>query len=137
MGQRSSRTKGRASDIDTYVGTRLRLRRCLMGVTQEQLAKAQNVSFQQIQKYENGKNRISVGRLYGCAKTLECPLDYFFDGYEENYKKANQFEILDSDIPANFMKIWKKFLLIKKQKNRNSAIQAATIIMDTFIGVEK
>jgi transcriptional regulator with XRE-family HTH domain len=69
-----------AHPIDVHVGRRLRQRRRLLGLTQEKLAKAVDIRFQQIQKYESGSNRISASRLWSLAKALEVSISYFFDG---------------------------------------------------------
>jgi transcriptional regulator with XRE-family HTH domain len=68
------------NDIDLHLGKRLRRRRRLLGLTQQQLAAAVGVRFQQIQKYECGANRISAARLWGLAEALEVPVGYFYDG---------------------------------------------------------
>jgi len=65
--------------VDVHVGARLRLRRNLMGMSQEQLGKACGLTFQQIQKYERGANRMGSSRLYQFAKLLDVPVSYFFD----------------------------------------------------------
>jgi DNA-binding XRE family transcriptional regulator len=66
--------------IDLHVGRRLRGRRLTIGMSQEKLSKAVGVTFQQIQKYENGKNRISGGRMAKMASALGVEPSYFFDG---------------------------------------------------------
>ena len=66
--------------IDIHVGRRLRARRRLLGLTQETLASAVDIKFQQIQKYESGANRVSASRLWALAKALDVPVSYFFDG---------------------------------------------------------
>jgi transcriptional regulator with XRE-family HTH domain len=66
--------------IDVHLGKRLRRRRRLLGLTQQQLAGACGVRFQQIQKYECGANRISAARLWQLAEALEVPVGYFYDG---------------------------------------------------------
>lgn len=71
------------NDIDTHLGKRLRRRRRLLGLTQQQLAGAVGVRFQQIQKYECGANRISAARLWQLAEALETPVAYFYDGLAE------------------------------------------------------
>ncbi len=68
-----------ASEIDQQVGERIRRRRVLLGLTQDQLGEAIGISYQQIQKYEAGANRISAGRLYQMALTLQVPVGWFFD----------------------------------------------------------
>ncbi|MEQ8356422.1 MAG: helix-turn-helix transcriptional regulator [Kiloniellaceae bacterium] len=65
--------------IDTAIGSRLRLRRLAMGFSQETLARALGITFQQIQKYERGSNRIFASRLYHLAQALRVPLAYFFE----------------------------------------------------------
>src|ERR1700712_1952404 len=68
------------NDIDLHLGKRLRRRRRLLGLTQQQLATVVGVRFQQIQKYECGANRISAARLWSLATALEVPVGYFYDG---------------------------------------------------------
>ena len=68
------------NDIDLHLGKRLRRRRRLLGLTQQQLAGAVGVRFQQIQKYECGANRISAARLWSLSEALEVPVGYFYDG---------------------------------------------------------
>ena len=65
--------------VDIHVGARLRLRRNLMGMSQEQLGKACGLTFQQIQKYERGTNRMGASRLFQFAKLLDVTVSYFFD----------------------------------------------------------
>ncbi len=71
-----------AHQIDEHVGRRIRLRRTLLGLTQEQLAAALAISYQQVQKYETGANRVSAGRLYQIAQHLSVEVGYFFEGLE-------------------------------------------------------
>jgi transcriptional regulator with XRE-family HTH domain len=73
-----------ATDIDLHLGRRLRRRRRLLGLTQQQLALAVGIRFQQIQKYECGANRISAARLWQLAEALETPVAYFYDGLAES-----------------------------------------------------
>lgn len=72
-----------ANDIDLHLGRRLRRRRRLLGLTQQQLASAVGIRFQQIQKYECGANRISAARLWQLAEALEIPIGYFYDGLSD------------------------------------------------------
>ncbi len=71
-----------SDDIDFHLGKRMRRRRRLLGLTQQQLAMACGVRFQQIQKYECGANRVSAARLWRIAGALEVPVGYFFEGLE-------------------------------------------------------
>ena len=87
------RPKNMGNEIDVHLGKRLRRRRRLLGLTQQQLAGACGVRFQQIQKYECGANRISAARLWQLSEALESPVSYFYDGLEEAIERreaANQ-----------------------------------------------
>ena len=74
----------RIRPIDQHVGERIRLRRTERGLTQEQLAEALDVSYQQVQKYETGANRISAGRIYEISRKLDVTVGYFFEGLDGN-----------------------------------------------------
>jgi len=65
--------------IDVHVGNRIRMRRQIVGMSQEKLGELLGITFQQVQKYEKGTNRISASRLYYCAKILGVPAQFFFD----------------------------------------------------------
>ncbi len=67
-------------EVDVHVGKRVRHRRWLIGMTQQQLAESVGIKFQQIQKYETGMNRISASRLWDIAGALGVPVSYFFEG---------------------------------------------------------
>ncbi len=74
--------KGKPHDVDIHVGGRVRLRRSALGLSQDQLGAAIGLSFQQIQKYERGANRIGASRLYEMSKILNIPISYFFEGFD-------------------------------------------------------
>jgi transcriptional regulator with XRE-family HTH domain len=76
-------------DIDLHLGKRLRARRRLLGLTQQQLAEVVGVRFQQIQKYECGANRISASRLWNMAEVLNVPVSYFYEGLESTPRAIN------------------------------------------------
>jgi len=69
----------RPSPIDVHVGSRVRLRRTLLGMSQEKLGEALGLTFQQVQKYERGVNRIGASRLFDLARVLDVPISFFFD----------------------------------------------------------
>ena len=71
-------SKGFPNPIDTHVGSRIRLRRTLLGISQEALAKGIGLTFQQVQKYEKGVNRVGAGRLVRVAEALDVPVSFFF-----------------------------------------------------------
>lgn len=73
----------RATETDRFVGTRIRERRIMLGLSQQQMAEMIGVTYQQAHKYERGINRISAGRLYQIAQVLKVPVSYFYDGLEE------------------------------------------------------
>jgi transcriptional regulator with XRE-family HTH domain len=79
-----------ANDIDLHLGKRLRRRRRLLGMTQQQLATAVGVRFQQIQKYECGANRISAARLWQLSEALDVPVSYFFDQLSERTQAVDR-----------------------------------------------
>ncbi|THH35832.1 XRE family transcriptional regulator [Aliishimia ponticola] len=68
--------------VDIHVGKRVRQRRWLLGLTQQQLGEAVGIKFQQVQKYETGANRVSASRLWEIAKVLEVPVTFFFEGLD-------------------------------------------------------
>lgn len=69
-----------SNSVDSQVGARMRARRLVLGISQEDLGKAVGVSFQQIQKYEKGANRIGASRLQKLSHALQVPISYFFEG---------------------------------------------------------
>ena len=76
--------RGVPNPIDVHVGRRMRLRRTLLGVSQERLGEAIGLTFQQIQKYERGTNRIGASRLFDLARVLDVPVGFFFDDMSED-----------------------------------------------------
>ena len=90
--------------IDLHVGKRLRLRRTLLGMSQEQLGAELNITFQQVQKYERGANRISASRLWEISHVLDVLIVYFFDDITETTMRSSPQRLasgVDSDMPAN------------------------------------
>ncbi|OSQ40910.1 transcriptional regulator [Thalassospira mesophila] len=70
---------GKPNPVDIHVGARVRLRRTLLGMSQEKLGEAIGLTFQQVQKYERGANRVGASRLYDLSRVLEVPVSFFFD----------------------------------------------------------
>ena len=88
-----------ADETDLHVGKRLRRRRRLLGMTQQDLATQVGVRFQQIQKYECGANRMTSSRLFDLSRALNVSVQYFFDGMEgEDLLAANDADRMDGDI---------------------------------------
>lgn len=87
--------------VDVYVGKRLRLKRTLQGLSQEAIGNAIGVTFQQIQKYERGINRMGASRLFDFARALGVPVSYFFEGYNEDSGNAqNAYGMAEGASPA-------------------------------------
>jgi DNA-binding XRE family transcriptional regulator len=74
--------RSRAQDVDRFVGMKMRERRIMLGLTQQQMAELIGVTYQQAHKYEKGINRVAAGRLYNIAQALGVDINYFFDGME-------------------------------------------------------
>lgn len=87
-----------AHPVDVHVGKRVRHRRWLIGMTQQQLAEKVGIKFQQIQKYETGANRVSASRLWDIADALEVQVSFFFDGLEEAAKSEAEQSMLPADL---------------------------------------
>ncbi|OUS36990.1 transcriptional regulator [Rhodobacterales bacterium 56_14_T64] len=88
-----------AHPVDVHVGKRIRHRRWLTGMTQQQLAEQVGIKFQQIQKYETGANRVSASRLWDIADSLTVPVSFFFEGLEGADKTSSE----KSSVPADLM----------------------------------
>jgi transcriptional regulator with XRE-family HTH domain len=75
--------------VDVHVGKRIRLRRTLLGMSQEQLGTALNITFQQVQKYERGANRVSASRLWDISQIVDVPISYFFEDMSDVTLKSS------------------------------------------------
>ena len=97
--------RSRAQDVDRHVGARMRERRILLGLTQQQLAELIGVTYQQTHKYETGINRIAAGRLYQLAQALGVEVGYFYDGLTTTpgAVKASPQQRLMLELTRNFM----------------------------------
>ena len=97
----------RASSIDRHVGARIRERRIMLGLSQQQMADMIGVTYQQAHKYERGINRISAGRLYEITRVLNVPITYFFEGLEvkEDDESLNPRQRMCLEVARNFASI--------------------------------
>ena len=93
-----NREKQMTHPVDTHVGIKIRQRRWLVGMTQQQLAAEVGIKFQQIQKYETGANRVSASRLWDIAGTLQVEVSFFFEGL-----KAMRADGANAALPADLM----------------------------------
>ncbi len=109
------------SDFNKHLGEMLRKRRLALGLTQTKVAKAINVTFQQIQKYEKGINGVSSVRLLQLAGYLKVPINYFFDNYSEYLNNLNKTAENYMSVNYNFLaKIYSE--LPQEQKNKFSKL---------------
>ena len=88
--------------VDVHVGKRIRHRRWLVGMTQQQLAESVGIKFQQIQKYETGMNRVSASRLWDIASSLSVPVSFFFEGLEDSSNAVEPEPT--ADVPLDILK---------------------------------
>src|SRR5580692_1085237 len=120
----------RTTAVDTHVGLKIRARRNLLGLSQTELADAAGISFQQIQKYEKGTNRVGAGRLQQFSEALGVPPSYFFEGAPTVGKKqpAPQEGELSEGTIVSFLgtregaALVRAFMAIKQKPIRQNAI---------------
>jgi transcriptional regulator with XRE-family HTH domain len=115
--------RGRSTGaIDDYVGGRIRERRIMLGLTQQQLAEMIGVTYQQAHKYERGINRVSAGRLYEIARVLNAPITYFYEGLgEETPRPVAPHQRMLLEIARNFAEI-------QNEKHQEAVSQLARVL---------
>ena len=120
--------KKHANPVDAQVGSRVRLRRMLIGMSQERLGELLGLTFQQVQKYEKGVNRIGAGRLFDVARILGVPIDYFYEsvagqlggrGFSENESSPPVMEFVSS---GEGLQLSLAFMRIKDPKVRKRVL---------------
>jgi len=103
-------------NFNKHLGSKLRMRRLALGLTQTKVAQAINVTFQQIQKYEKGTNGISSLRIMQLANFLKVPVVYFFEGYP-TYSEVNKNKMISEDLNYSFLaKIFSNLSEVQKEK---------------------
>ena len=125
--------KSKPDRIDHQVGNVIKLRRMILGLSQQDLSKSLGVSVQQIQKYEKAINRVSSGRLYALSKCLKIPVSYFFEQAERDSKiiesvfseDSAKYEIDDKEVLSEkeIISLIKYFSLIKKPMVRKKFLE--------------
>ena len=110
----------RANTADRHVGARIRERRIMLGLSQQQLAAMIGVTYQQAHKYERGLNRISAGRLYDIAGVLSVPISWFFEGMDEESGAAQL-----SPRQRMCLELARNFALIENLKHQEALSQMA------------
>lgn len=101
--------------VDAHVGKRIRQRRWLLGMTQQQLAEAVGIKFQQIQKYETGMNRVSASRLWEIAGKLDVPIGYFFEEIDTAAHAGDAVEMIEN---KEAMELVRAYYAIPEQQRR-------------------
>ena len=114
---------------DTYVGARVRMRRLMLDMSQTDLAEAIGLTFQQVQKYEKGTNRISASRLQQISHVMEVPIPFFFEGAPNATKTSKQTAgsasltyVSDFLATSDGLKLIKAFMSIKDRKLQHSIV---------------
>lgn len=115
--------------VDIYVGGRVRERRVMMGLTQDKLGDAIGLTFQQVQKYEKGSNRISASRLYQMSTVLDVPVSFFFDGYAPAVTYDPDHRLMTSRETLNLVK---SYCRIPKRQTRIEVSKLVDMIADQF-----
>ena len=121
--------------IDLYVGGRVRMRRKFLGLSQTDLGDALGLTFQQVQKYERGSNRISASKLYDTAQCLKVPVAYFFEGYDDS--ATTDFEQSHSEqavhgflATGEGIEVAEAFPRIKNAKYRRKVMELVRVLAD-------
>ena len=114
--------------VDTHVGGRIRLRRRMLGITQQQLGATLGVTFQQLQKYEMGANRVSASRLWEIARALDVPVAFFFEGLDRSGGAAPDATDLLADPEA--MTLARKFHAIPEPQRRRLLALARSLVTE-------
>jgi transcriptional regulator with XRE-family HTH domain len=132
MDQREEKGSRRPNPVDVHVGNRVRLQRMLLGISQEKLGERLGLTFQQVQKYEKGINRIGASRLYDLAQILGVPVQFFYDdappgvsrigatgGFAEQSGDGYIFEFLNT---REGLELNKAFVRISDMKTRRAVL---------------
>lgn len=131
--------KKSAGPVDKYVGSRVRMRRILIGMSQERLGEALGLTFQQVQKYEKGTNRIGASRLQQIAQALGVPVTYLFEGAPQDASEAApafgesgqanySFDLLST---ADGVQLAKAFMSIEDPKLRRRVVELVNTLAES------
>ncbi len=121
--------------VDVHVGKRIRQRRWMVGITQQQLAEGVGVKFQRIEKYETGMNRVSASRLWDIAEALEVPVGFFFDGLEVQQGTAEGTDQAAAHVPGDLMADREALELVRSyyaipENQRRQLFELARVLSD-------
>ena len=141
---------GQPNPIDIHVGNRIRLRRTILGWSQEKLAAMSGLTFQQVQKYERGSNRVGASRLWDIGNVLNVPINFFFEDMDKEvasqsprvFSSSNEaeqslyLEETSSDIDMDPMKRQETLELVKAYYKINNR-KTAKILFDLIVAMSK
>lgn len=117
----------RVTSVDVHVGKKLKLRRINLGLSQQELGKMLKITFQQVQKYEKGVNRVSCGKLYQLSNVLDVPLTYFFDGLEgsnDNSSRVSNCKDVDyEDLNKEILTISRLLNKVSDKKKKKNLVE--------------
>jgi transcriptional regulator with XRE-family HTH domain len=122
-------TKKKPNPIDTHVGSRIRLRRNMLGMSQEKLGDSLGITFQQIQKYEKGTNRVGASRLQAIASILAVPVSFFLEDAPGETTSVGLAEAPSADFVVDFLgspeglQLNRAFVRIKEPKVRRKVVE--------------
>jgi len=121
--------RSRAQDVDRYVGARMRERRIMLGLTQQQMAELIGVTYQQAHKYEKGINRIAAGRLFTIAQALGVDVSYFFEGMDSDrtFKPTPQQRML--------LELARNFIAMSNRKHQEALCSLARALSNPDLAV--
>jgi transcriptional regulator with XRE-family HTH domain len=129
--------KKQANPIDVQVGNRVRIRRMLIGMSQERLGDLLGLTFQQVQKYEKGVNRIGAGRLFEVSRILGVPIDFFYEGIAEQGSGKRGFAESEASPPVmefvssgEGLQLSLAFMKIKDAKVRKKVLDLVRSLSD-------
>jgi transcriptional regulator with XRE-family HTH domain len=130
VASRSVGGRSRALDVDRYVSLRIRQRRIMLGLTQQQMAELIGVTYQQAHKYETGINRISAGRLYQIARALGVDISYFFEDVEpgNGAAAARAQELMPQQ--RMLLELARNFAAIKSRRHQEAICHLARALSD-------
>ncbi len=120
--------RSRALDVDRFVSLRIRQRRIMLGLTQQQMAELIGVTYQQAHKYETGINRISAGRLYQIARALGVEISHFFEDVEPGSSATRSQELMPQQ--RMLLELARNFAAIKSRKHQEALCHLARVLSD-------
>lgn len=117
--------------VDIHVGNRIKMQRRIIGMSQTTLADGIGLTFQQVQKYENGKNRVSSSRLQQISELLGVPVAFFFEGAEKVARRRAPDYLVDLANAPGGIQLAKAFNRIENKRTRRSIVDLVEMIADT------